>query len=418
MKTIAIIGLGNRGTGYMRWIKRFHSSEAKINAVCDIRPEALEDIAPLYKIPPEMRFASYKDMFCNGPIADALMITTQDSSHYEIAKAAIKAGYKFILMEKPVSGNIDECTDLRDDAHANGVVIVVCHVLRYSYYFSKIKEILQSGAIGDIIAINHTENVAYFHFAHSYVRGDWKSEEASTPSILAKCCHDLDLISWYAESECVEVDSTGKVYYFNRAHAPAGAAERCLSDCPASGTCPYNAEKLYITDPFWKAKFIKYMRRKLTGRTKSKKADVYESLRTGDYGKCVFLSDNDVCDFQTVHMRFKNGIDATLTMNAFSDKMFRECHIVGTKGELIGYNHSLKLCVFGSSPQKVHIKGLKVGGHVEGDIKLIDSFIKLIYGKLPSLDGITTIDATIPSHAIAAEAEKKRKERNAVCDSH
>lgn len=409
MKTVSVIGLGNRGTEYMMFIRRLHGKRMKTTAVCDIRRQALDDIAAKYGVPKDRQFLSTQEFFKKGVISDALIITTQDASHYRITKDAINTGYKFILLEKPVSGDYDECLELRGLAEKHGVKLIVCHVLRYSNYFGKIKEIIRSGVLGDMVAINHTENVGYFHFAHSFVRGNWKSEEESTPSILAKCCHDIDLIQWYANSEAKSVSSVGGLYYFNREHAPNGAAGRCLGGCKVKDSCPYNAENLYIKDPFWKAKFIKFLRRTLTGKSKNNKADIYEALKNGDYGKCVFLSGNNVCDSQTVNISFENGVNATLLMNAFSNKMFRECHIIGTKGELIGYGSSLKLAVFGQPTRKIRVNGIKFGGHIEGDMRLIKSFVRLVNGEPLNDEDLTTIEATLPSHEIAKRAEQSRK---------
>lgn len=409
MKTISVIGLGNRGTEYMGFIKAFHSKKAKLVALCDNRQQALDDIAPLFKIPKEKQFISTDDFFSQGVISDALIISTQDASHYEITRDALNTGYRYILLEKPVSGNREEYIELRDLAEEKGALLIICHVLRYSNYYSKIKEIISSGKIGDIVSINHTENVGYFHFAHSFVRGNWRDEFTSTPSILAKCCHDIDLIAWFMDSPCKSVSSVGSVKYFNRENAPEGATEFCMGGCKAKKNCPYDAEAFYITDPFYKAKFIKRMKRTLTGKAKNSKEDVVNAIKCGDYGKCVFLNDNNVCDHQMVTMEFENGAVAVLNMNGFSDKMFRECHIVGTKGELIGYGTKLRMNIFGGKSTTVHTGSPGVGGHVEGDIRLVAGFIKLINGETADLSDITTIDATVISHDIALAAEKSRK---------
>ncbi len=409
MKTISVIGLGNRGTEYMGFIKGFHSKKAKIVALCDISQQALDDISPLYKIPKEMQFNSTSAFFEKGVISDALIITTQDASHFEITKAAIETGYRYILLEKPVSGVRDEYRLLRDMAEANGVILIICHVLRYSNYYSKIKEIIESGKIGDVVSVNHTENVGYFHFAHSFVRGNWRDEFTSTPSILAKCCHDIDLIAWFIDSPCVSVSSVGDVKYFRKENAPEGATERCLGGCKAKKSCPYDAEAFYITDPFYRAKFIKYMKRTLTGKAKNSRQDIVNALKYGDYGKCVFLNDNNVCDHQLVTMKFENGAVAVLNLNGFSQKMFRECHIVGTKGELIGYGTKLKMNIFGGKSSSVWTGSPAVSGHVEGDIRLINGFIKIICGERSDLKNVTTIDATVISHDIALAAEVSRK---------
>ena len=409
MKKISVIGLGNRGSEYMGFIKAFHSKKAELYAICDISRQALTDIGPKFGIPEERRYISTEDFFSKGVISDALIIATQDASHYEIAKKALETGYKYILLEKPVSGVGSEYTHLRDLAEEKKAVLIVCHVLRYSNYYRKIKEIIKSGEIGDIVSINHTENVGYFHFAHSFVRGNWHDEFASTPSILAKCCHDIDLISWFVDSPCVAVSSVGGVRYFNEKNAPEGATKTCMGGCKAKKDCPYDAESLYITDPFYKAKFIKHMKRTLTGKAKNSKEDVVNAIKYGDYGRCVFRCDNNVCDNQMVTMEFQNGAVAVLNMNGFSNKMFRECHIVGTKGELIGYGTKLKMNIFGKGSKTVHTGSPGIGGHVEGDILLISNFIKIICGEKTDLSDITTIDATVISHDIALAAEKSRK---------
>ena len=407
-KTVSVIGLGNRGTEYMGFLRHFHSSKTEIYALCDIRQQALDDISPKYNIPEERQFISPEAFFSRGVISDALIIATQDASHYEITKQAILTGYKLILLEKPVSGVKAEYTELNNLARENNALLIICHVLRYSNYYNKIKKIISSGKIGDIVTINHTENVGYFHFAHSFVRGNWRDEFTSTPSILAKCCHDIDLIAWFVDSPCVSVSSVGSLKYFRRENAPEGATPYCMGGCKARSRCPYDAEKLYITDPFWKAKFIKYMKRTLTGKAKNSKADIINAVRSGDYGRCVFMCDNNVCDNQLVSMTFENGASAVLNMNGFSHKMFRECHIIGTKGELVGYGNKLKLHIFGGKTEKINT-GIIPSGHVEGDIRLISGFVKILCGETGDLTGITTIDATVISHNIALAAEESRK---------
>lgn len=413
-KTVSVIGLGNRGTEYMSFLKAFHSSKVQIHALCDIRKQALDDFAPQYSIPRERQFLSTGEFFSQGVISDALIIATQDASHYEITKQAILTGYKLILLEKPVSGIKDEYIELRDLARENNVLLIVCHVLRYSNYYSKIKEIISSGQIGDIVTINHTENVGYFHFAHSYVRGNWRDEFTSTPSIMAKCCHDLDLIAWFMDSPCTSVSSVGSLKFFRKENAPDGATPTCMGGCKAKKNCPYDAESLYITDPFYKAKFIKYMGRTLTGKAKNSKKDIKNAIKDGDYGRCVFMCDNNVCDNQLVTMTFANGASAVLNMNGFSDKMFRECHIVGTKGELIGYGTKLKMNIFGGKSKTVHTFSPNIGGHVEGDIRLVAGFVKILCGETTDLTDITTIDATVISHNIALAAEESRKSNGAT----
>jgi predicted dehydrogenase len=211
------------------------------------------------------------------------------------------------------------------------------------------------------------------------------------------------------DSTCETVSSVGGIKFFRKEYAPLGATETCLGGCKAKKDCPYDAEKFYITDPFYKAKFIKYMKRTLTGKAENTKEDIVNALKYGEYGKCVFLNDNNVCDHQVVTMTFKNGATAVLNLNGLSDKMFRQSHIVGTKGELIGYGTKLEMRIFGGKSGNVFTGSPAVSGHVEGDIRLVSGFIKLICGEITDLSDITTIDATVISHDIALAAEKSRK---------
>lgn len=406
MKTISVIGLGNRGTEYMKIAKTLCSKDVKFVALCDISRQALNDFGPAYKIAKENLFLSTDEFFAKGKISDAVFICTQDRTHYEIGKRALELGYD-VLMEKPVSDSIKECIELRDLAKKKNLKLVVCHVLRYSNYYQAIKNAIRNKDIGTLMNINHTENVGYFHFAHSYVRGNWRSRENSTPSLMAKCCHDLDLIQWFASSDCVSVSSYGSLSEFVKENAPEGSAERCF-DCKVE-KCPYNAVNLYITDPFYKAKFVKFQRRTLSGKTKTTKEEVEKAIREGNYGRCVYHSDNNVCDHQVVAMKFANGVTATHTLNAFSNKMMRESHITGSQGELVGYDKSLKLLRFDGTKKVLRRAGL-LPGHFEADLRCIKAFCKLINGKLPKEmeQDVTYIADTIASHQIVMAAEKSR----------
>ncbi|MBR6735745.1 MAG: Gfo/Idh/MocA family oxidoreductase [Oscillospiraceae bacterium] len=415
-KSISVIGLGNRGTEYMGFLKSFHGKKVYIHSLCDIRQQALDDFAPLYNVPKERQYLSTDEFFSKGVVSDALIISTQDASHYEITKAALETGYKYILLEKPVSGVEAEYKELNALAKQKGALLVICHVLRYSNYYIKIKEIIESGQIGDIVSINHTENVGYFHFAHSFVRGNWRDEFTSTPSILAKCCHDLDLISWFVDSPCVSVSSVGELSHFKKENAPKGATPYCMGGCKVKKDCPYDAERLYITDPFYKATFVKYHKRTLTGKLKNTKEDIIEAVRSGDYGRCVYMCDNNVCDSQKVTMRFENGAVAMLEMLAFTDKCFRQSRIVGTKGELVGHGTKLTMKIFGGKTKTIHTGSPGFTGHVEGDLRIVSNFVKILCGEKKDLKDVTTIEATIASHDMALAAERSRKNGGIVVE--
>ena len=409
MKTIAVLGLGNRGGEYSLFIKYFHKKRAKIVSICDLDESKLERFSKRLKIDKDKAFSSSDEFFGKGAIADAIIIATQDSTHYTMAKKAIEVGYKYILLEKPVSGKMEECLELNQLAKQNNVVVVVCHVLRYSNYFGKIKELIENNAVGNVIAINQVENVGYFHFSHSFVRGAWRNEELSTPSILAKCCHDLDLLYWYADSEPKTVSSLGGLIHFKAENAPEGSTDFCMNGCKVKNTCPYDAEAFYITDPFWKAKFIKYLTSTVFGKSKVDKEEKREILKNGQYGRCVYHCDNDVCDYQTVSVEHKNGIFTSLTMTAFSAECIRETRVLGTLGEIVARDNGIKVLVYGGKTKTIKSGVLALPGHIEGDIRTVKSFVKLINNDLDNLKDVTTLDATLRSHKMAALSEISRK---------
>ena len=424
-KKVSVIGLGNRGTEYMGFLKSFHSSKVQIHALCDIRQQALDDFAPQYSIPKERQFLSTEEFFSQGVISDALIISTQDASHYEITKQAILTGYKLILLEKPVSGVKEEYVELRDLARENNALIIVCHVLRYSNYYSKIKEIISSGQIGDIVTINHTENVGYFHFAHSYVRGNWRDEFTSTPSLLAKCCHDTDLMCWLnSHTGPINVSSFGSRNLYTPENAPKDSTEYCYN-CPRKDECLFNAYDFELKKDFCPQYTWLEMGKSIPEITEEEKR---EYLKTNVFGKCVYKTDMDIVDRQCVSVEFKNGSIATLNMIGGTTIAGRNIHIVGDRGELVGAVEENKFTLYKyfNCEKEHHLREQKVvydldklfslegdgqsmEGHYGGDYFIMKDLLALLRGDNSSLS-TTDINDSIKGHLICYAAEIARKE--------
>ncbi len=407
---VAVIGLGQRGSNYIRIIN-FFCKGIEIVADCDKNKVITDQIAKKYKV--AKKFYDDKDFF-KEKLADAIIVATQDRDHITHCNLAIDKGYDKILVEKPVSPVIEECVELQQRAEKNNITIVVCHVLRYSKYYKKIKEIISKGIIGDVMTINHTENVGYFHYAHSYVRGNWRDSSLSSPMIMAKCCHDFDLLHWFVNKKCLSVSSYGALSHFNKKNMPEGAADRCV-DCKVEN-CPFNAVELYVTDPLCKATFLRFSGRILTGKSGSSKEEKLEALKKGNYGRCVYKQDNNVVDHQIVNMLFENGTTASHTVTAFSKDFYRRTQVSGTKGEIIGndLDGKLTLNIFKGKSKTIGTKWIKGLGHIDGDINLIKDWCKLIQGKLDDDSNVTYLRDTIPSHIIVMSAEKSRLESGKV----
>ena len=407
--TFAICGCGDRGLDAYAPYQTLHPEEMSITAGADVRPERLALLRERYGVPPEMCFASDGELLAQPRLADVMLVSTLDRRHVSNALAALDKGYH-ILLEKPISPSLEECRALQQKAHETGKAVVVCHVLRYTRFYAALEDLLRRGAVGKIETIDAVEHVAYWHQAHSFVRGNWRRSEETSPMILAKSCHDMDILRWLAGEPCLKVQSFGSLDYFRAGNAPAGAAERCLDGCGCKDACPYDAEKIYITDP----------RTGIRGRgagwpcgvlaSEPDEEKVWNALRTGPYGRCVFHCDNDVVDHQTVNLEFANHIHATFTMTAFTQDCRRTVKVCGTLGEVEGdmSENVLHLRRFGKPEEVIDLQeeGGESSGHGGGDFGLMAGFCKLIAQGGGA--GLTGVDASVESHVMALAAEASR----------
>lgn len=402
MTEIAVLGYGGRGRIYSLILRFLQRKKARLVAVIDKNPDKLALAAKDNPRLSEKRLFSDYDEFLKGEKrADWLFICTQDADHYRHTLAALKKGYD-VLLEKPVSANLAECAEIAETSRKLGRKVAVCHVLRYTKFYDKVKEITESGVLGKTVALEMHENVGYWHYAHSYVRGDWRNSATSSPMIFAKCCHDLDLMVYMLGAECTSVSSVGRLHFFKEENAPAVCADRCV-EC-ANRDCPYDARKLYLDRlkkfPHFARKYAWPMTRVVEdGTPTSSKLRV--ALEDGDFGRCVFRHDNNVVDYQTVSLDFDNGTEATLTMTAFSPAIYRTITVRGSLGTLEGKfeDGKLTLSLFGKKPRVIRTARAFIG-HGGGDIGLISA---LVNGKTR-----TDIMQSIQSHVLAYAAEQSR----------
>ena len=398
---VAVIGYGSRGQYYARL---FQEKKAEVVACCDINTEKLNIAGKVLNISADNLFESEDEFFAKGKLADLLIVSTQDSDHYGHAIKAMNAGYD-LLLEKPVATTIGQCVEIQKTAEKSGRKVFVCHVLRYAPFFTLIKKELNSGKYGKIVTINHTENVAYWHQAHSYVRGNWRRSEGSTPMIIAKCCHDLDLIVWFMGAKCKRVSSYGSLDFYTEKHAPEGSSAYCY-DCRYVSDCPYSAERIYIKDRAMKGHLGWPCDTIIPEPTVEK---LREALKRGPYGRCVYRCDNDVVDHQVVNMEFENGSTAHLTMTAFGEHS-RVVHYHCEKGEIFGEIDSniIHCSIFGGEKYDINVSRFAdvFDGHGGGDSLMVDDVINSMNGK-PSF-GLTAVSASMQSHIIGFKAEESR----------
>ena len=406
--TVVLIGGGLRGMIYTDIMKE-HKGKFKVVAVAEPDEGRRKRLQKTHSIPDEMCFASWEEILSESKKADIAVICTTDNMHYEPAMKAIELGYD-ILLEKPVAPTAEECTDIALAAKEKNVKVLVCHVLRYTAFFKKIKTLIMNGTIGEVMSVIHVEAVGNVHQSHSYVRGNWHSEEQSTPMLLAKCCHDIDILQWLIDKPCKRVQSFGELTYFTKENAPEGAPKRCIDGgCPIESTCPYNCKKLY-----YESKDNVWFRPACTsGIAKSHvptDEEVMTALKTTDYGLCVFHANNNVVDHQVVNMEFEGGKTVSLTMNAFNEGG-RYIRIFGTKGELYADMSDSKISVytFGDKKlRKVRTGRIASGGHGGGDSGMIAELYDYFSGNYKGFCA-ADIDISVKNHLIGFAAEKARK---------
>ena len=397
--TVSCIGFGARGYIYTSLMNK-QNNHYKIVSICEKNPERLYPAQKLFNLPDEACFLDDKEFF-REKRSDILIVSTQDQDHVKQSLIGLKLGYD-ILVEKPISNKEEEIRELLKAQEETGHKVFVCHVLRYAPAFKKVKELLNSGVIGELVLIDSVENVGYSHQAHSYVRGNWRDERTTSPMILAKCCHDLDLLTWYTGSEYESVSSIGDLRYFKKENQPKGASDRCYN-CKYQDTCPYSAITIYLKQNFWGREMV-------TNKRPITNEELLERLKDGPYGRCVFASDNNVVDNEITMIHFKNGVNACLRMIGFTAHGGRVMKFYGTQGQidLDEENGFIAIKPFGKEDEILKISSLvdAISGHGGGDEGLIDSLYDLFNGKTSS--DATSLRVSIESHLLAFDAEKSR----------
>ncbi len=395
--SLAIIGAGNRGNIYSDYAL-LHPDKFKVVAVAEPNEERRRQFVQKHQIDNSLVFHSFEALFATEKISDAVIVSTQDHDHYRPVMIALEKGYH-VLVEKPMSPNLDECIEMVAKAKEENRLLLLGYVLRYTPFFQKMKELICEGSIGKARHISIDMNVAYWHQAHSFVRGNWRNTAESSPMILAKSCHDFDIIQYMLDCTCTKISSFGDLHHFTKENAPIGSAERCL-DCQVEAECPYSAQKIYLQENTgWPINTISEDL-SMAGRKRA--------LEIGPYGRCVYQCDNDVVDHQVVSMEFANKATATLTMSGFTEKLERHIRVLGTHGEIYGELSSNKLSVkrFGRKEETYHVTPSQFGMHAGGDFGLMEQFWLSL-----NSSNISNAEDTIYSHIYAHLAEKSRLNR-------
>lgn len=408
--TLLIVGAGSRGKMYASYALQY-PDQARVVGVADPREFFRTHMAQKHQIDPENVVEDWQQLAEREKFADAVVIATPDALHRDPAIAFANKGYD-ILLEKPLAPDPESCQNIVDAVLKNRNILAVGHVLRYTAYTQRLKALVASGLIGDILSVQHLEPVGYWHYAHSFVRGNWRNEAESSFMLLAKSCHDLDWLRYIVGSRCVQVTSFGTLSHFRKDQKPAeaGEAKRCL-DCAYEHACPYSAKRFYNKllsqgKTHWPLDVI---------TTDFSEAGVEEALRHGPYGRCVYECDNDVVDHQVVNLQYENGATAAFTMIATSEIRNRETILFGTRGELRGNGSQIVHYDFLTEETTVyeveHVEG--ESGHGGGDYGLMRSFVAAVAQHDPSLI-LSGPEESLETHLTVFAAEQARRENRGV----
>ena len=401
--TAVILGAGSRGCSYAEYAKEY-PDQLQIVAVAEPRADRLQLLGDALGIPEDRRYASWQELLEQPRMADCAFVCTLDDDHTAPAVNAMELGYH-LLLEKPMSNTAEECRLIVQTAKKTGRKLAVCHVLRYTPFFMTLKELIDRGEIGEVTTINQIENVGYWHQAHSFVRGNWRTLRETSPMILQKSCHDMDIILWLMGKDCLRVQSFGSLRHFNMDNAPAGAPERCLDGCPHADSCPYYAPKLYMdmSRTGWPVDVIS---------TDLSEEGRRKALEEGPYGRCVYRCDNDVVDRQVVNLEFEGGAVATFTMTGLSADFSRQLKIFGTKGQIQADMGTKEIVLhrFGGEKQVIPVESAE-SGHGGGDFGILRDFLHVLR---EGGESRTSAQVSLQSHLICFAAEKSRTEHIVV----
>jgi predicted dehydrogenase len=450
-----LIGAGQRGAEAFAPYALENPHRMRFVAVAEPDHERRTAFAAQHHIPGERQFESWESLLRKPPMGQAALVCTPDREHSGPALAALQAGYH-VLLEKPMAPTEGECRQLVDASNRTGRQLHVAHVLRYTRHFQKMRALLQSGVLGDIVNISHRENVSWWHMAHSYVRGNWADASQSSPMILAKCCHDFDILIWMLGRDCESLSSFGSLIHFRPERAPQGATAYCLDGCPAAETCPYYAPFIYIDLlPLWRSfaatapplpgilaqaqekapRLVKMLSlvepvlgkavdyrgwpRSVVSRDPTPE-NLLMALQRGPYGRCVYHCDNDAVDNQVVAMQFEGGLTVTLTMQGHSHLEGRTTRVEGSRASLAAHfgigGSWIEINEHRSDQRTRYNTSAALGtAHGGGDHALLEAFLECI--SADGKDALSLADQALESHLLAFAAETSRLEKRVV-DMH
>ena len=419
--TAVVVGYGNRGQVYADYSLDC-PNQLKIVGIVDPNAYKLKEARERYALLENQVFTDLDAFLATKTQCDIVINATMDQTHYETALKILQAGYD-MLIEKPIVSNNEQLMEIKKAADKNGCKVFVCHVLRYTPFYRRIKSLINAGEIGEIMTMEMNEHVCMSHYLTSYDRGKWNSETAcGSGFLLAKSCHDVDLMCWLNNASAPErVASFGNRSQFTEKKRPEGAAEFCY-DCPHVETCPYSAKRQYMYMGVMPFLVWDKLNKPLDEITEAEKE---EFLKKDNYGRCAYIAGGDLVDRQNMIVTFENGSSCTFTLVGGTTIAGRWLHIIGTMGEIQGRLEDNKFILrqytydtFDGKVTEIDVSeevvnNAKFGGHSGGDFAIMHDLIAYLNGDKSSVS-ITSLEDSVNGHMCVYAAEKSRKENKIV----
>ncbi len=403
--TCVIVGHGGRGSTYSGFALQI-PKEWKVVAVAEPIDYRRDACVVAHSIPRENAFTTWEHVFERPKLADVAVVTTQDAMHLGPALAALDRGYD-LLLEKPIAQSWEECRQIYGKVQATGAIVAVGHVLRYAPYYVQLRHVIASGTIGDVVSVQHLEPIGDVHMSHSYVRGPWRRKAESTPMIVSKSCHDLDVLRWWVGRPCTRLSAFGGLAKFQASRAPDGAPAYCSDGCPAAATCRYDAARVYVREKLFSAHHVVTPDRSPKG--------ILAALQHGQFGRCVYRCDNDAPDHMVTNLEFEGGVTAAFSIEGCVSYQGRRSRVLGTKGDVVGDERAMEVTLFegGRATWDVTQAADDLGGHGGGDVRLVRDLVQAVAQRRQDLIP-TTLQASMESHLMGFLAEESRVAGGAV----
>ena len=387
MHKLALVGAGGRGRNMMGAAVAT-PGRARVVAVADQKEEALTLSREQFGLPEDACFRDYESLLAKADGTDGVFIATLPDSHAEIACAFLKAGIP-IFLEKPMALDLDGAIRITRTARQTGTRMQLGFNMRYQPLFEKLKEVVSSGGIGQLISVEWKEVIRPHHWSTYCKYPNYNMRSVIGNWLLEKSCHDIDLLGWVVDSPCVRVCSfANRSVFVPRPDLP----HRCTDGCPIEKECAFSALKFYPVL-----------------RESENQVPDYKKL-------CVYNAGSDHFDHQSTVLEYENGVPACFSLMPAGSHDSRYIHICGTKATVKASCMSEKVEVISHDSSQSTVFDMSAaatsGGHGGADNRTIRAFLDFLDD--PENTPRTTVEEGWQAMVTCCAADQSAREHRTV----